>query len=214
MTSRTKRPVTTGGHPVSTSGGISLENEIERSREMERWEKVIEKADQLRQRPEKASVLADFLVGEAKLEEYMKIYPTLNDARKKLSVIPGASSSKADKLIGEAETALKKAIGEEGKKLGVHLDSFILLGKLYYIQGEYSKALEYYEKAQIELLEEKTLPPRSLKIMAEAFAIKAVCMEKEQPNVNISKSKITERENNIIRCYEQLRFHLRVERPV
>ena len=174
MASRNKRPVPSAGHPVSTGGGLSIENEIERSREMERWERVIEKVDQLRQRPEKASVLADFLVGEAKLEEYMKLYPTPNAARKKISSVPGASSTKADKLIGEAEIALKKATGEEGKKLGVHLDSFILLGKLYYVQGEYAKALEYYEKAQIEILEEKILPPRSLKIMAEAFAIKAV----------------------------------------
>ena len=73
MASRTKRPTQTSGHPNAASGSLSIENEIERSRETERWEKVIEKADQLRQRPDKAAVLADFLVGEAKLEEYMKV---------------------------------------------------------------------------------------------------------------------------------------------
>ena len=174
MTSRSKRPIPSTAHPTSAGGNISIENEIERSRETERWERVIERADQLRLRPDKASVLADFLVGEAKLEEYMKLYPTPNAARKKLSTISGSSSVKAEKLIGDAELSLKKATGEDGKKLGVHLDSFILLGKLYYIQGEYVKALDYYDKAQLEILEEKTLPPRSLKIMAEAFAIKAV----------------------------------------
>ena len=174
MASRTKRPTQTSGHPNAASGSLSIENEIERSRETERWEKVIEKADQLRQRPDKAAVLADFLVGEAKLEEYMKLYPTPNAARKKISTVPGSSSTKADKLISDAEMSLKKATGEDGKKLGVHLDSFILLGKLYYVQGEYAKALEYYDRAQLENLEEKSLPPRSLKIMAEAFAIKAV----------------------------------------
>ena len=98
MANRTKRPVTSTGHPNPVSGSLSIENEIERSRETERWEKVIEKADQLRQRPDKAAVLADFLIGEAKLEEYMKLYPTPNAARKKISAVPGSSSSKADKL--------------------------------------------------------------------------------------------------------------------
>ena len=170
MASRTKRPTTSTGNTATAGGSLTIENEIERARETERWERVIEKADQLRQRPDKACGLADFLVGEAKLEEYMKIYPTPNSSKK----IPGSSSSKAEQLIRDAETSLKKATGDDGKKLGVHLDSFILLGKLYYVQGEYAKALEYYDKAQLEILEEKTLPPRSLKIMAEAFAIKAV----------------------------------------
>ncbi len=31
----------------------------------------------------------------------------------------------------------------------------------------------FYEKSKLETLEEKQLPPRSLKIIAEAFAIKA-----------------------------------------
>jgi len=49
--------------------------------------------------------------------------------------------------------------------LGVHLDSFILLGKLHFAQGMYAEALQFYEKAQIEALEEKHLPPRSLKVL-------------------------------------------------
>ena len=56
-------------------------------------------------------------------------------------------------------------------------------------------------RANIESLEEKQLPPRSLKIMAEAFAIKAMCLEKIPPG-STSKNKMTERENAIIKCYE------------
>ena len=208
MATRNKRPVTTPSHLSSTGGGgsgpSSIENEIERSRELERWERVIEKSDYLRQKSDKHySVLADFLVGEAKLEEYIKAYPTPNVPRRNLSTTGAAGALNADELINDARSALLKAIGDDGKKLGVHLDSFILLGKLHYTQGEYTEALQYYEKAQIEALEEKQLPPRSLKIMAEAFAIKAVCMEKSQPSMTTaSKPKIAERENNIIRCFE------------
>ena len=82
------------------------------------------------------------------------------------------------------------------------MDSWILLAKLNYALGNYTDSLKYYEKAQvkhlktsandswkqhvkndcssvqIESLEEKQLPARSLKIMAEAFAIKGLCYEK------------------------------------
>ena len=63
-------------------------------------------------------------------------------------------------------------IGDDAKQLGVHLDSFILLGKLHFAEMNFEDALKYYDKANIDSLEERQLPPRSLKIMAEAFAIK------------------------------------------
>lgn len=85
---------------------------------------------------------------------------------------------------------------------GVHLDSFILLGKLNYAIGNYAEALRFYEKAQLDSLEEKQLPARSLKIMAEAFAIKAMCFEKVSVQKSSSKAKAVEREATIIRCYE------------
>lgn len=83
----------------------------------------------------------------------------------------------------------------------MHLDSWILLAKLHYALGNYTDSLKYYEKAQIESLEEKHLPARSLKIMAEAFAIKGHCYEK-LPLQTTSKHKLLDRESKIIRCFE------------
>ena len=54
----------------------------------------------------------------------------------------------------------------------MHLDSYILLGKLHYAMGNYDEALKFYERAQLDSLEEKQLPPRSLKIMAEGECCK------------------------------------------
>ena len=82
----------------------------------------------------------------------------------------------------------------------MHLDSYILLGKLHFATGNYTEALKYYDKAQLDTLEEKTLPPRSLKIMAEAFAIKALCIEKVSGNR--SRAKMAEKEQQVIKCYE------------
>ena len=90
----------------------------------------------------------------------------------------------------------------------MHLDSYILLGKLHYAMGNYDEALKFYERAQLDSLEEKQLPPRSLKIMAEAFAIKALCYEKSPRHAaggggsRHSKAKGAEREAAIVRCYE------------
>jgi tetratricopeptide (TPR) repeat protein len=91
-------------------------------------------------------------------------------------------------------------------RAGVHLDSFILLGKLHYAMGQYSEALRFYDRAQIEALEEKQLPPRSLKIMAEAFAIRAMCIEKtgsvSGSGGKTSRAKAAERDAAVAKAYE------------
>jgi tetratricopeptide (TPR) repeat protein len=168
----------------------TVETEIERSREEGNWKRVIELAEQLKHRPEKTfETLAQFLIGEAKLEDFLEEYPPKEK-----------NTSRAKDGLQEARECLMKTIGDDAKKLGVHLDSYILLGKLNYAMGNYSDALRFYERAQLDALEEKQLPARSLKIMAEAFAIKALCYEKV--SANKSKAKIAEREMTIVRCYE------------
>ena len=62
--------------------------------------------------------------------------------------------------LQEAKTCLEKTIGEDAAKIGVHLDSWILLAKLHFAMGNHSEALRYYEKAKLEALEEKQLTSR------------------------------------------------------
>ena len=177
--------------PAGPGGGVStVEAEIERSREEGNWKRVVQLAEQLRHRPERTfETLAHFLIGEAKLEDFLEEYPPKEK-----------NAHRAKDGLQEARDCLTRTIGEDGKKLGVHLDSYILLGKLNYAMGNYHEALKFYERAQLDTLEEKQLPPRSLKIMAEAFAIKALCFEKVSHTK--SKARNAERESNIVRCYE------------
>ena len=180
MSYRTKRPG-------------SLENDIEKAREEGQWKRVIELAHQLRDKNDQArqhETLGWFLVGEGKLEEYLEEFPPKEENIKE-----------ARARLKEAKACLERTIGEEAKRLGVHLDSWILLAKLNFAMGNYSDSLKFYDKAQIESLEEKQLPTRSLKIMAEAFAIKGQCYEKLPLNTT-SKHKLVERENKMILCYE------------
>ena len=143
-----------------------------------------------RLRPERTfETLAHFLIGEAKLEDFLEEYPPKEK-----------NAHRAKEGLQEARECLTRTIGDDAKKLGVLLDSYILLGKLNYAMGNYGEALKFYERAQLDSLEEKQLPPRSLKIMAEAFAIKALCYEKISHSR--SKAKSAEREAAIVRCYE------------
>lgn len=170
-----------------------LENDIEKAREEGNWKKSIELAQQLKDRPDQArqhETLGWFLIGEGKLEEYLEENPPKDENTKEARV-----------GLKEAKTCLERTVGEEAKRLGVHLDSWILLAKLNFAMGNYSESLKLYDKAQIENLEEKHLPTRSLKIMAEAFAIKGQCYEK-LPLHTTSKHKLLDRENKILKCYE------------
>jgi hypothetical protein len=73
---------------------------------------------------------------------------------------PEKKNSRPCIYLQEAKTCLEKTIGEDAAKIGVHLDSWILLAKLHFAMGNHSEALRYYEKAKLEALEEKQLPPR------------------------------------------------------
>ena len=177
MSYRTKRPGT-------------LENDIEKAREEGQWKRVIELAHQLKEQARQHETLGWFLIGEGKLEEYLEEFPPKEE-----------NTKEARARLKEAKECLERTIGEEAKRLGVHLDSWILLAKLNFAMGNYTESLKFYEKAQIESLEEKQLPTRSLKIMAEAFAIKGMCYEKLRLNTT-SKHKQVEREAKVARCYE------------
>lgn len=67
--------------------------------------------------------------------------------------------------------------------------------------GLYEDALHHYEQAELQTLTEKQLPSRSLRIVAESYAIKGVCLEKQLPVVK-SKYKIAELHEKIIKCFE------------
>ena len=60
--------------------------------------------------------------------------------------------------LKEAKACLEKTIGEDAIKIGVHLDSWILLAKLHFAMGNYSEALRYYEKAGAYILHRKSYP--------------------------------------------------------
>ncbi|OWR55656.1 putative tetratricopeptide repeat protein 7B, partial [Danaus plexippus plexippus] len=154
MTSRSKNAVR------------SYEAEIEKSREESNWKKVVDLAQQLKARSPQHESLAHFLIGEGKLEAFLDECPPIKE-----------NIERAQRELSDARGYLTLATDEAGKKAGVALDAHLLLGKLNYACGAYDDALKHYTLAELNTLTEKELPVRSLRIVAESYAIKGLCLE-------------------------------------
>ncbi|XP_061378659.1 tetratricopeptide repeat protein 7B [Danaus plexippus] len=179
MTSRSKNAVR------------SYEAEIEKSREESNWKKVVDLAQQLKARSPQHESLAHFLIGEGKLEAFLDECPPIKE-----------NIERAQRELSDARGYLTLATDEAGKKAGVALDAHLLLGKLNYACGAYDDALKHYTLAELNTLTEKELPVRSLRIVAESYAIKGLCLEQTSLPGSTSRYKQAERETEMIRSFE------------
>ncbi|KFM58237.1 Tetratricopeptide repeat protein 7B, partial [Stegodyphus mimosarum] len=165
-----------------------IEYEISRSRDESNWKRVAELAEQLNQRSSGFDVLVNFLIGECKLEQFLEESPPIE-----------SNISKAKTGLTEAKRYLQTCISEQGAKLGVMRDAHLLLAKLLYAQGLYEDALSHLNKGGLDSLTEKQLSNRIMKVVAESFALKGLCLEKVPPT-STSKYKTAEREEQILQC--------------
>ncbi|OAD59814.1 Tetratricopeptide repeat protein 7B [Eufriesea mexicana] len=169
---------------------LRIESEIDKNREEGNWKKVIELAEHLKVQYPSNECLANFLCGEGRLESFLEQTPPID-----------ANIGKARNGLQETRRYLILAANEKDKQALVVLDAHLLLGKLHYAMGMYEEALKHYQQAELHTLTEKPLPCRSLRIIAESYAIKGLCFEKLPPNSK-SKYKIAEWQEQIIKCYE------------
>ncbi|KAF5270386.1 hypothetical protein FQR65_LT05574 [Abscondita terminalis] len=168
---------------------VKIDMDIEKCREDQNWSKVIQLAEQLKERSPNFEYLAYLLIGEGKLEKYLEEWAPIeaNIHRAKVGLI-------------EAKQFLELAASPEGKKAGVALDAYLLLGKLYFALGQCGECLNSFKLADLDALSEKKLPIRSLKTVAESFAIKGLCFSRE--SFSTSKYKKAEREDETLRYFE------------
>ncbi|CAG4993301.1 unnamed protein product [Colias eurytheme] len=179
MTSRSKNAVR------------SYETDIEKSREESNWKKAVELAQQLKARSPQHESLAHFLIGEGKLEAYLDEWPPIKE-----------NIERAQRELSDPKGYLTLATDEAGKKAGVALDAHLLLGKLHFACGSYDDALKHYKHAELNTLTEKELPVRSLRIVAESYAIKGLCLEQTTLPAATSRYKQAEKESELIRSFE------------
>ncbi|XP_044258625.1 tetratricopeptide repeat protein 7B isoform X2 [Tribolium madens] len=161
-----------------------IEVDIEKNREEGNWLKVIELAEQLKEK----SPELDFLIGEGKLENYLEEWPPVeaNIDRAKIGLI-------------DAKRYLTLVINDAGKQAGVAMDAHLLLGKLHYASGQYSVALKHFKSAELHNLSQKKLPLRSLRIVAESYAVNGLCLQRD--TTSTSKFKKAEKEEEMSKCF-------------
>ncbi|XP_068146851.1 tetratricopeptide repeat protein 7B isoform X1 [Drosophila tropicalis] len=165
---------------------------IESCRSEGKWQRVIELTDELKTGSPHNECLANFLVGEARLENYLEE-----------NALPSESNfGRAKSGLAEARRFLNLALGESGQKAGIALDAYLLLAKLCFACGEYETSLDNFVKAELNTLAEKELTLRSLKILAESYAIKGLCLE-QQSLKPTSKFKKAEKDTEMISCFER-----------
>lgn len=165
-----------------------IEVDIERNREEGNWLKVIELAEQLKEKSPEFVCLADFLIGEGKLENYLEEWPPveINIDRAKIGLI-------------DAKRYLTLVTNDDGIKAGVAMDAHLLLGKLHYVSGQYSAALKHFKSAELHNLSQKKLPLRSLRIVAESYAVNGLCLQKDVTST--SKFKKAEKQEEMAKCF-------------
>ncbi|KAH8280421.1 hypothetical protein KR018_006699 [Drosophila ironensis] len=161
---------------------------IESCRSEGKWQRVIELTDELKTGSPHNECLANFLVGEARLENYLE---------ENALAAADATFGRAKTGLGEARRYLNLALGESGQKAGIALDAYLLLAKLCFACGEYEQSLDNFVKAELNTLAEKELTLRSLKILAESYAIKGLCLE-QQTSKPTSKFKKAEKDTEMV----------------
>uniref|UniRef100_A0A1B0F9M9 Tetratricopeptide repeat protein 7 N-terminal domain-containing protein n=2 Tax=Glossina TaxID=44049 RepID=A0A1B0F9M9_GLOMM len=164
---------------------------IENCRSEGKWQKVIDLSEELKTGSPNNECLATFLVGEARLEGFLEESPPIE-----------SNFVKARSGLQEAKRCLSLVTRENGQKAGIALDAYLLLAKLCYACGEYEKSLENFVKAELNTLAEKELTLRSLRILAESYAIKGLCLENQTAKPS-SKFKKAEKESEMITCFER-----------
>lgn len=136
--------------------------------------------------------MSSFLIGEGKLESYLEENPPIE-----------TNFAKAKAGLNEARRLLTSVCGEEGRKAGLALDSHLLLAKLFYACGDFDNSLDHFKLSEIDNLKtEISLSSRTLRILAESYAAKGLCLEAKNPK-GLSKFKTAELEAEMVSCFER-----------
>ncbi|NXO84686.1 TTC7A protein, partial [Sitta europaea] len=135
------------------------------------------------------------LLAEALLEECLKE----NFAKLKDSV---PLSEKTEPKLGEAKQYLTDILSKGKLRPKYMTEAMLLLGKLHYVEGCYRDAISMYAKAGIDDFSTKDEPLYVLRLVAEAFVIKGLSLERSTNSI-ASRARLSEREEEVMACFER-----------
>uniref|UniRef100_H0VKU5 Tetratricopeptide repeat domain 7A n=1 Tax=Cavia porcellus TaxID=10141 RepID=H0VKU5_CAVPO len=188
---------------------LKAEGELERCRAEGRWGRLPELAQQLRapgggrrvnSGPGPYTVLDQYdfgklLLAEALLEQCLKE----NQGKIKDSI---PLLEKNESRMIEAKNYLSSVLTHGRLSPQYMCEAMLILGKLHYVEGSYRDAISMYARAGIDDLSVENKPLYKMRLLSEALVIKGLSLER-LPNSIASRCRLTEREEEVVTCFER-----------
>ncbi|XP_054017888.1 tetratricopeptide repeat protein 7B isoform X1 [Dryobates pubescens] len=177
---------------ATKKAGSRLETEIERCRSECQWERIPDLVKQLSAKLIANDDMAELLLGESKLEQFLK------DNILKQSSSPRGPRPK----LTEVRKHLTAALDRGNLKPEFLQEANLIMAKLNYVEGDYKEALNTYARVGVDDLQLAAVPPYRLRMIAEAYSTKGLCLEKLPISSSASNLHV-DREQEIVTCYEK-----------
>uniref|UniRef100_A0A5F9DAQ9 Tetratricopeptide repeat protein 7 N-terminal domain-containing protein n=1 Tax=Oryctolagus cuniculus TaxID=9986 RepID=A0A5F9DAQ9_RABIT len=104
--------------------------------------------------------------------------------------------------LTEVRKHLTAALDRGNLKSEFLQESSLIMAKLNYVEGDYKEALNIYAQVGLDDLPLTAAPPYRLRVIAEAYATKGLCLEKLPISSSTSNLHV-DREQDVITCYEK-----------
>uniref|UniRef100_A0A5F9CX69 Tetratricopeptide repeat domain 7A n=1 Tax=Oryctolagus cuniculus TaxID=9986 RepID=A0A5F9CX69_RABIT len=194
------------------SSHLKVEGELERCRAEGHWDRMLELVRQLqaqgvpggggrRSSPSSRLVSLDtedfgkLLLAEALLEQCLKEnHAKIKDCSPLLE--------KNEQRMSEAKNYLSSILTHGRLPPQYMCEAMLILGKLHYVEGSYRDAISMYARAGIDGMSMEHKPLYQMRLLSEAFVIKGLSLER-LPNSIASHYRLTEREEEVIACFER-----------
>ncbi|XP_031968052.1 tetratricopeptide repeat protein 7B isoform X3 [Corvus moneduloides] len=177
---------------ATRKAGSRLETEIERCRSECQWERIPELVKQLSAKLIANDDMAELLLGESKLEQFLK------ENTLKHNNSPRGPQPK----LTEVRKHLTAALDRGNLKPEFLQEANLIMAKLNYVEGDYKEALNTYARVGVDDLQLTAVPPYRLRMIAEAYSTKGLCLEKLPISSSASNLHV-DREQEIVTCYEK-----------
>uniref|UniRef100_A0A8C1FTW8 Tetratricopeptide repeat domain 7B n=1 Tax=Cyprinus carpio carpio TaxID=630221 RepID=A0A8C1FTW8_CYPCA len=178
---------------TARKSGSRLETEIERCRSEGQWDKIPELVRQLSVKLISNDDLGELLLGEAKLQQYLKENP----------IKQGASPRGPRPRLQEVRKHLTAALDRGNLKPEYMQEASLIMAKLCYVECDYREALNQYSRVNLDEMQLVGAPVYRLSMIAEAYATKGLCLEKVPMASPSLSSRNADRDQEIITCYEK-----------
>ncbi|XP_005992762.2 tetratricopeptide repeat protein 7B isoform X2 [Latimeria chalumnae] len=177
---------------AAKKSGSRLESEIERCRSECLWDKIPELVKQLPAKLIANDDMAELLLGECKLEQYLK------ENQIKLGSSPQGPNPK----LVEVRKHLTAALDRGNLKSEFLQEASLIMAKLNFVEGNFNEVMAVYSRAGLEDMQLVAVPVYRLRMIAEAFATKGLCLEKTTV-ASPRADDATVCDQEIVACYEK-----------